>query len=198
MALVTAAYVQAWKPLQTDDKAAKDRLTAMIAAASAWLEASIGRPLSIAQYTELLSGDGTSILRPRYYPILSVSSLKLWSAVLRVMAQTDADTGQEVMISQTGKWLSKRHGVWPTGRGNVSITYRAGIVDPTSDATISTTSPPNVQQSVCMVAWLLLDEVSMIGKTQRTIGNEQITLMARNMKDYQFIKDTIDAYAREF
>jgi hypothetical protein len=186
--LTTAERVQHIKAL--GDKAdVISRLEECLAAASAWFETAVG-PILTASYTERLSGGLSPVLKLAHKPCTAVTSLSVNGTTWRVLTSAVVDTGQEVFLPSHGMWLEARGYLWPKGNGNILITYTAGY------GATAEVLPDDIQQSVALVTLLLMEESNRLGIGAKTLGPEQINLVIRNAKDYQFITDTINHYGR--
>ncbi len=161
-----------------------------LAAATEYLQTQIGRDIVTTTYTnEMYRGDGTAILRLNNWPIQSVTSLTVGGETWTVLGPTyAADSGQTAFVPSTGSWLEARGTKVFTEGSLVVVSYVAGF----------DTVPDDLQMCCCMIARLLLEERNRLGMTAKSLGPEQINMIARNANDYQFIKDTIDYYARSF
>jgi hypothetical protein len=182
--LTTAARVQHIRPLG-DNTDVLARLADCLAAASAWFEGATG-PILTASYTERLSGGLSTALKLSHKPCTAVASLTVDGTTWHVLTSATADTGQEVFLPSHGMWLETRGYLWPKGSGNILITYTAGYA----------AVPEDIQQSVALLTLLLMEESNRLGVGAKTLGAEQINLVVRNAKDYQFITDTINGYGR--
>jgi len=182
--LTTAARVQRLRPLG-DKTEVLERLADCLAAASAWFEGTTG-PILTASYTERLSGGLSSVLKLMHKPCTAVTSLTVNGSTWSVLTSAGTDTGQEVFLPSHGMWLEARGYLWPKGNGNIQITYTAGYA----------TIPEDIQQAVALLTLLLMEETNRLGIGGKTLGSEQINLVVRNAKDYQFITDTINGYGR--
>ena len=182
--LTTAARVQSLRPLG-DKSEVLQRLTECLAAASVWFEGATG-PIASASYTERLSGGLSPLLKLTHKPCTAVTSLRVNGSTWNVLTSAATDTGQEAFLPPHGMWLEARGYLWPKGSGNIQITYTAGYA----------TIPEDVQQAVAMLTLLLMEETNRLGIGAKTLGSEQINLVVRNTKDYQFITDTINGYGR--
>lgn len=67
---------------------------------------------------EVLSGNGTPILRPKHLPIFSVETINVNGMIY---------TQNDVLIRPT--MIHLKHGSFPVGVGNITITYLAGSED---------------------------------------------------------------------
>lgn len=95
-------------------------LPSIISAVSEQVNREVGCVLLSATYTaELVSGDGTSALKPLNWPITDVASLED-SYGAEYVEGNDADFVIDAFC------LRKVNGVWAEGRGNFTVTYTAG------------------------------------------------------------------------
>jgi hypothetical protein len=200
--LTTVARVTTFKTLGTDPVTIA-RLTGCIAAASAYMERRIGRPLGIATYMHRLSGNGTPALRLPAYPVTAVASVVVCGQPWVVMLDTDAELGQDCILDDAGRMLLARSWPWPRGIGNIQVTYTAGLgtyTPPSAGPPIvaeASTFPDDIQHATVLVTHLLMIETDRIGEGALTLGPEQVQNLARDPKDYDFIEKTI-AYWRGF
>ncbi len=183
------AYVKAFKTVGTDPDVLA-RLTASLLAASAYMEARIGRSLAQQTYTLRLDGTGTPALMLPYWPATNVTNLTVNGAAWTVMLDADADTGQECFLDATGRLLRARSWVFPRGYGNVQLTFTAGFAA-TSDPTATSNFPEDVQQATAMVTQLMMLENVRIGEGALRLGDMDIQSIARNPDDYKTIEQTI-------
>ena len=161
-----------------------------LAAATEYIQTQTGRDIVTTTYTnEMYRGDGTALLRLNNWPIQSISSLTVGGVTWSVLGPTyAADTGQQAFVPSTGSWLEARGSYLFTEDSIVVASYMAGY----------SPVPEDLQQVCAMLARLVLEERNRLGITTKSLGPEQINMVARNSDDYQFIKDTLDYYARAF
>jgi hypothetical protein len=183
---ITMALITQFKPV--DQGPPTLRAITIALAVERYFQGKIGFPpeKAAAPILERVDGTGSSLLRLRRWPIVSVASLKVCGATLAVLGPTDSDAGQPVVITQDGMFLQHRTGFFPEGVANCEASYTAGWA-PEELADLALVG--------AMVVHLLLAEGTVLGQGAVTIGDQQIQAVVRNPKDYQMIVDTIDRYA---
>lgn len=164
-----------------------------IAAASLYATGEIGCDLGKATHTnEYVSGDGSGLLMPLYWPITSVTSLTRAGSATEITVLKDGDTfdGQNVYLPAHGKWLEMRGGVWTEGDQNYLLTYVAGYDNPEDNPDLT-----DLQMAVAMLARLLINETTKLGYGSLTLGQMQVQQIIRDGKKYEFVKETLARYA---
>jgi hypothetical protein len=163
------------------------------------------------EYTELISGDGSPILLPYNWPIITVRNLQVvddtWN-VLDSAAGVMGDFSQfQAYIPPHRLWLEARGGtylsfstgyginpqlrgaLWPDGVGNILISYSSGYLGalpspaPTGWYRLL---PPKIKTAVAAITHLILNEKSWIGLGAKMAGG--------NMESIQQIVRKFDAY----
>ena len=142
------------------------------------------------------SGRGSQILPlPGPIPITAVSSLVVDKVAWTIMNPGDADTDQYAWIPDHGDWIEARDGrVFSDGTGNIACTRTAGY------APVGSTpgSPEDLQEAVALATLLLLDMPDGLGRASRTLGTDSIETYARDLDNYQFLRDVIEHYRKRF
>jgi hypothetical protein len=128
MDLTTLADVKAFLGIATEETAEDEKLTILIGTASAQIEGYCGRSFGIQDIAdELQDGNGTSTLELDVTPIISVAALSIDGQAVdlgevRVYPQFIAFPDSDV-------WDARLRGysrIFPAGRQNVKVSYRAG------------------------------------------------------------------------
>jgi hypothetical protein len=102
-------------------------LLTLIAEATEDVEAYIGRPLSRATYTELLSGNGGEILRLGRAPLESITSIKIDGTLLDAAGYDRVDTKQPNVRRLSAGTPPVGYGVWPIARQAVGEVQGLGV-----------------------------------------------------------------------
>lgn len=183
MAYITLATITQFKPLDTGPP--QDRAQTYATTVERYFARLIGFEPEAADATERVNGSGTGIQRLKRWPIKTVASLTIDGAEVDVLGPSDDDLGQLVAISDDGRWLEHRTGVFSEGVKNIKVTYNAGW---------TASELLDLALAGAMIVHLLISEVSTIGLGATTIGDQQIQTIVRNSKDYQFIQDVVTSY----
>lgn len=194
MALATLTDVQ---EIVKIDGGAQAHVTNLLAAANQWALDYIGCDLAQASHTERLSGDGTRLLYPSYWPVTAVTSVVVENIglTLSVIDYNDTtDSSQDVFLPEHGMFLVMRAvgetvyglGVWPRGYGNIKITYTAGYA----------TIPERVRRAVAQLTLLMRYEEDKIGKDDFSRGDRNATRVLRKVSDHPSVIEALDAYRR--
>lgn len=167
-ALISVARAQECEQLASVDAA---RLSTLIAAASAAIVRFCGRAFVSTAYTETYSGDGTTELLLRHYPLITLTTVTI----------TD-DDGTEYDIATDQFRLDEAAGIvhfkpdadddytwWPEGTLNIEIVYTAGYA----------TVPDDVQEACVLTVAALYAAAS-------TDPN----LQSESLGDYSFTRRT--------
>lgn len=177
--LITLAYAKQFRSVATADETAAGDAIKM---ATAWFQGRVGRTLASTSYTEVGSGDGSYIFKPRNWPITAVTSLVVDTLTWTVLVGTAAEAYQYAFVPSHGGWVEARSGyTFSKGWGNVRIVYTAGY----------STIPDDVQYAAALLTHLLLRERVVLGDGTKQLGDESIQQVVRNPKDYQLIMDAV-------
>jgi hypothetical protein len=175
---------------------ADDRPSGLLALASAeaWWRWRTTATWEYDTYTERLNGNGSRVLRPRHWPIVSITSLEVDGSTWNIMLNTTAtEAGQEAFFNDQQKPFprsitARGSYYFPKGQANIRLVSVAGFL----------VFPEDARTAVLWVAALIFDEPKRIGIGAKTLGPEQVQLMVRNMKGYDIIQDALDHYSVHF
>lgn len=158
--LTTVANLKAWLSISADT--ADAQLQRLVTAVSVGILNWLGRDLKAVERIEAYDGSGSDLLLLRQVPVVSVA---------RVIVD-----GQEIPASTyraTTTALVRVSGWWPTGWGNVVVTYTAGY-DPI---------PYDVEQACLELAALRWKERDRIGLASKGMGQETTAFITKDMPD---------------
>lgn len=158
--LTTVATLKAW--LGTTSTTADDQLQRLVTAVSVGVAEFLRRDLHSQERTETYDGTGSDLLLLRQVPV---------TAVARVLVD-----GQELPATSyrmTPLSLVRLGGWWPTGWGNVQVTYTAGYADVPSD----------VEQAVLEICGYRWREKDRIGVASKGFGQETTTFHLTDMPE---------------
>lgn len=131
----------------------------LVSAASQWFEAQTGRVFSSTSYDEVQDGCGGRVIVPSYYPLISITSLKVDGVAITASTAYGVD-GYYIdgdVIRLRGHYVS-------TGIGNVELAYVAGY----------SATPKDVAQAVIEMASLMYRERTRVGQQTATISGESV------------------------
>lgn len=130
MDLCTLAELKGFLGVAADETADDARYAELITTASAQIEGFCGRSFDIADIeNELHDGDGTDELRVEVTPIVSVSALSIDGDAVDIAELAIYHT--LVAFKTSGDYeprLRTASRIFPQGRQNIGISYRAGYV----------------------------------------------------------------------
>jgi hypothetical protein len=169
-------------PIDDTDVAA--RVGNYIKAVLAWAKWKIGCDLATATRTMRLSGNGSNLLYPSFWPITSVTSLTVDTVAWTTLQGADADARQNAFLRPDGHCLIARYQSWPVGYGNILLTAVTGFAESAAEL-------EDLIEALCMAVALFPIEEQMIGLGSKVLGPENVQQLVRNSKDYQFIMDAL-------
>jgi len=163
-----------------------------------WAIETIGCDPASAARTERLSGDGTVLLYPSYWPVTAVTSIgieNLGMTLTTMLYSATTDSYQDVFVPAHGEWLEMRApsdstnglGVWPRGTGNIKLVYTAGYA----------TIPADLKGAIAMATLIVMAERTKLGKTQVQVGAEAVREIVRKSDEYPFIMGTFARFQRK-
>ena len=181
--------------LVPDDTLGTQRATDCLTAASLWLsrQAPIGEVTEFDIWTQ---ADGRVLPVP-LKPIISVDGLTVDGLAWTVLDAGDSDAGQWAVIDASRFFIASRFGRFPAGVGNIRLEYTGGFdTTPDKDTGLLTGVPDDVQQAVAMLAGILIEETNRLGITAKSLGPENVNMIARNVKDYGFLQAVVNHWSR--
>ncbi len=157
--LATLDAVKAWLPDMASVGTSDDLLASLVTAASRLVCNYTGRPMfDVLTYAEDYDGTGQGCMLLRQWPVVSVRSIGFGPAVL-----AEGFRLEPPLPGGGNQRLSLSAGVFPRGRGNVSVTYDAGYA----------ATPPEVAQAVVELAGERFRTRDRIGQTSKTLGGQE-------------------------
>ena len=152
-----------------------DLVKACLAAADSWFKGRLLTGIERTDYGPLrLNGSGDPFLRLPHWPLISVSSLIVCGSPWAIINDEDDDSGQDAAIDKANGLILSRRGNFPRGVANIQTSFTAGA-DPV---------PDDLQQACVILTHLYLIEKERMGAGAKTLGPESISIMIRNVKDY--------------
>ncbi|WP_218154757.1 phage gp6-like head-tail connector protein [Paenibacillus sp. UNC496MF] len=155
-----------------------DYLTLLIAAASAQIEAYLNRKLALQEVTERKNGSEASpYLHLSRYPIVGEVTAEVCGEPL-----DDVD----VLNPELGRLYRK--GGWPSGIGNVRVTYTGGYILPGND---DSNLPDNIELACILEVQQLMRTP---GVTSERVGEISVTYATEKMSSAS--RSLLDGYRR--
>ena len=205
-AIVSLDDLKEFRSIASEDESRAQ--TAIDGAIALW-EEETGRPILSHGMSEVLSGDGSSILLTSDWPIRDVSRLLIVDQEWQVMMPDFTPlTGTLVLdqyqayVPQHRLWIVARGGNYggfaqgfgldvtphgssfPEGVANIYVEYMAGYAE----------CPPQVRQALVLITHLGMNDVKLLGMGMKTMGGntESIQQIKRNWSEYPFIDEVLN------
>lgn len=185
-ALTTLAAVKSYLFGANADKNSKEDglLADLINRASVWFEKQAGRSILQANYSEVVSGDGSRTFLPAITPLASVSAVTVDGVAIPARsAGVDgwvADTGMVTLAPALG--ASDTPLRFNRGILNVQVDYVAGFP----------VVPPDVEGCVCEMVALAYSYKNRVGVLNKSVGGETVGFQTLTLP--VSVTSVIDAY----
>lgn len=131
------------------------------------IQVQLNRDIFYGTYTEYYDGDGTNILRPKQFPIVSVTSL--YDDTGRVFAATSLIASTDYVLDSTSRFVMLDSSTFTRWMQNIKIVYTAGYKQVPEDLELA---------CIQMVA---ADYIEMLGGLNAMEG-ETITYKPSNLR----------------
>ena len=166
MALFTLTEFKAYAGITgTDDDV---KLQAIVDEVNLTVKRYLGYNPEATDYTaELYDGPGTNSLKLNHFPIISVTTVTVYSDTLEAVTlaeRCDGDEGYYIRDADAG--ILMNNDLWPRGRGVIEVTYRAGYA----------TVPADLKRACYVIAQYYKNISKTPGVVSETMGSYSYTL----------------------
>lgn len=175
--LTTLENVKAYGGIQ--DSANDESLDRLIDVASEYVATWCSREFSAITHSEVYDGTGNAKLVLRYYPVLSVQSLRIDGQTIppRPAFNSNGYVVDDLKISLVGYRFT-------SGAQNIEVEYTAGFA----------TVPPDLEQAAIELVLQRYRDANRVGLNSQSLGGENATFDVNSLS--KFARSVLQQYKR--